>query len=519
MPERLRSKGAGTKRGGPLNLELPCPTVVKVRGIKLLGDSDSTQEQVGQGVTYEGILQAYTIDPDAAVAAAASSNDGSSLNAAAVTREDATQAPRPPPPLAARRSQRSGSEQMRPPSTFGVGPRLTFVGSPYKDADTFLDLSKWKTIEGTACVESSTSHASFLSNTPRFEEAATSVPESDGECFLQRRMRSIQDKMQRQIVHLRRKQTGSNAVGDVPMHSAIQQSIDAIGYTMQTVGKIDAGMRENTAKSSLHVASSLQKGLAKGSVTRQRMLHGRRPNSARQAKRKDFTTFGVGLQRDDSLYLRVVPQSRSEFSTPRHMLSSFRVKKPTRPSSAFSRRNSRLRNKQISKRFNSPRQQYHKFVPATELGFGEQVPTSVSLQDRIIAEKAMRQRRQRAKQQRKQKSRQRPASAMVLLRSRKNQSNNVHVMDTHADQIENAGLRESEIPAFKPTARRRAQHKSKQPSQRGHFSFGKSSTELSGAARCRRPAMSKAKYIKSQAHVYLYDDWMQTYVVPNAGTA
>ena len=51
-------------------------------------------------------------------------------------------------------------------------------------------------------------------------------------------------------------------------------------------------------------------------------------------------------------------------------------------------------------------------------------------------------------------------------------------------------------------------------SEKGYDNKGK--LVLSGVERRRRLAMTKAKYMKSHAHVYLFDDWMQTFVVPKA---
>ena len=293
------------------------------------------------------------------------------------------------------------------------------------------------------------------------------------------------------------------------MRSALQQGIDALTDTMLTIERIDTANASDIAGNKNSVDGTI---LAARQTQRPRLRQSRqgrkRPQSAAAPghRRQQFTTFGVGLQRDDSLYNRVVPQSRREPSPREIAASSFRIKHPTRPSSAFSSRSPRACNSLLTKKYSSyvpvsPRLKYHCRVPTADES--EPVPTSVSLRDRIEIHKA------------KRKQHQRPASAnTTLMRARR-------IGDTAADGAPENLNKVATVPRTlsarqSSTGTRRA----RKPKQRRYASkkgYGNpSKSVVSGTERRRRLAMTKAKYMKSHAHVYLFDDWMQTFVVPKA---
>ena len=135
------------------------------------------------------------------------------------------------------------------------------------------------------------------------------------------------------------------------------------------------------------------------------------------------------------------------------------------------------------------------------------IPTSVSLEHRIKAEKDRRKKRQ---QRQRPRFHQRPASAhATLMRTRRRQR---EVYDEDLAEKE----RESEGPtpsSMKPTISRPRKKRTARKGRDGHMPYSKENTVLDGAEGRR---VTKAKYMKSYAHVYLYDDWMQTFVLPSA---
>ena len=344
-------------RGGPLGLAPPAPRVIRIGRPAGPGGGGGRDGQEGARTKGNEVLQEY-VDEAAEAALAAASTKSKGCGETALS---------PPPPSKMRRKRRrrgrgsapfsssSSSVPCKPPSTFGVGPRMSFHPSPFKDADLHIDLTKWKSIEANVCTNRVRPCASFRSSSPRFEDPAASTPGPDGNTILERKIRSVCEKMQRQVLQLTETAVttpSTAAVGrdKATMRAALQQGINALGETMLTIERIDSANASNV-RSGLHDANAAAAKKSDNATDGGQISQGVkakrkvRPHCRRCTQMpKKFTTFGVGIQRDDSLYRRIVPQSRGESCASYRSTSSFRVRHPERPSSCFSSRSPRACN-------------------------------------------------------------------------------------------------------------------------------------------------------------------------------
>ena len=389
----------------------------------------------------------------------------------------------------------------RGPNTFGVGDRNIYPLNPYRNVDVNIDLSMDRSIQ-----PETTASGNFVSTSPRFV-VRTSISES--ESGNAKRNRLVQENMEK----IKKRIDGPKPLRSTAAQDALLDGVAMLQASLQALAKIDQDCLQ------LEEEKYLERHQQSTTPT---PMTSQETNKTNAEQKRYHTTFGVGIQRNDKLYRTVIPTSWTNpdpACTPPMTISSFQIKQPTRPSSAYSFTTSRsprpcniIKNatNASSPRLDSKRTQK------------TQTPTVIRLQ--------------RRKQER-------PSSAYPALHS---QANKWKQKQLDEELIMKSAVPTSKSLAATSTTTRMKMHRytlhrpnSATPSRRKiqNIETDSESAEprkktkvkdryrkvkrvkrrpMSAVARNRKLQQSKRKFNQKNNPVYKFDDWMQTYVIPRA---
>ena len=391
------------------------------------------------------------------------------------------------------------------PHTFGTGERNPFPLSPYRDVDVNIDphnidLPKEREEHRSSQCRSAQRTRAFSSALPRFQRE---IKGSDKlETGKEKRMRMIEEKLDEkkkfvadmeEIQQDERKKRFSFAAREALTHgvAALEESLRALEGIEMVCSGIDQDPIER--------------------ATKQQVVEGRSAWAGMNRR----TTFGVGAQRSERLYNAVMPLSSSELADSM-VVSSFRVQRPTRPSSAYSSRSPRpclARSRVVN-------------VVATGMGrWREQTdreqtetpsaPTVISLrrgkQERpITAYPGTRKQANKWKQENPETIQQNVPTSVRL--------------GSCGDRCSRGGRYgggdggDGGATKFKPSKYRPKSAGPRRSGEKKDVEQKRNAKKrpMTAVAVRRILAQTKAKFKKSHKKLYLFDDWMQTYVVPRA---
>lgn len=384
-------------------------------------------------------------------------------------------------------------------STFGIGDR-TISLAPYRDVDLHINLLHDRTIQHAMTTNSNPSRM-FLSTSPRFAQNRNDASESGQE----KRLRIVHEHIadgKKRIANRINNESKSAPLRSTEARNALVDGVAILEASLLAFEKIDQECAALLVEEKAVWGKNNQRSCGNSRP-------GRRPISSSNGRRNPrTTTFGVGIQRSDSLYNTVMPNCWT--NPPLRgslkdsiLISSFKVKRPDRPSTFMSQ---------------SPRSCNTTEIVRTSSGGPKVeriVPTVIQLSQRAqhavkTAYPALNKQENMWRQHElnevllKQQRRQQPVPTTKHLTHNITDTDNVSTTGTTS-----TAAATTKMMGNRPSSAGGATRKSAKK-----YKGKKLKRPMSAVARRIKLAKTKAKFTKSHKQIYLFDDWMQKYVLP-----